>query len=300
MRSDIDRFIREIGYEAVRHETGEIAYGKDEKPEKYAYREVELCDVIVCIIGGRFGSTAHGGDGSSITQNELKHALSRGIQVFIFVEKGVNAEYETFKLNRENFEIKYSHVDNTKIYEFLDEIYKLPRNNPIFSFETSNDITSFLKEQFAGLFQRFLSEAQRLAEVNVLNEMKGVSSTLQQLVNYLTEERKNSDGAIQAIILANHPAFQAFAKACKARYRIYFATKSELDLWLSARNYQEADPFAWDDDSAVEWSGNGGYMKLTHEIFDSDGKLIPMSPEDWNDSWLVVNQSSDEDEDPPF
>jgi hypothetical protein len=38
LRDDLDRFIRDHGYEPVRHERGHIPYGADEKPENYAYR----------------------------------------------------------------------------------------------------------------------------------------------------------------------------------------------------------------------------------------------------------------------
>ena len=89
VRDDIDRFISELGYEAVRHESGSVPYGKDEAPEKYAYREVELCDIIVCIIGGRFGTESRDEKGYSITQNEIKKALDSGIPVFIFIEKTI-------------------------------------------------------------------------------------------------------------------------------------------------------------------------------------------------------------------
>ena len=51
VRSDIERSIRELGYEPVRHETGAVPYSKDEPLESGAYREIELSDVIVFITG---------------------------------------------------------------------------------------------------------------------------------------------------------------------------------------------------------------------------------------------------------
>jgi len=58
IREDLERSIKELGYEPVRNETGAIPYGKEEPPEAYAYKELELCDIIVSIIGGRV--TVHG------------------------------------------------------------------------------------------------------------------------------------------------------------------------------------------------------------------------------------------------
>ena len=75
VRQDLERFIREMGYEAIRHETGSIPYGKEKRPEAYAYREAEGSDILIAIIGGRFGSPSHEVGGYSISQAELKRAL---------------------------------------------------------------------------------------------------------------------------------------------------------------------------------------------------------------------------------
>lgn len=51
-----------------------------------------------------------------------------------------------------DFHINY--VENNKIYKFLEEIKSL--HNNIKDFETADDITSYLREQFAGLMKLFL------------------------------------------------------------------------------------------------------------------------------------------------
>jgi hypothetical protein len=85
IREDIDRSLKELGYEPIRHETGAIAYGRDERPEAGAYREVDLCDVLVAVIGGRYGSDSRVNPGSSITQTEIKRALEKLKDPLIFV-----------------------------------------------------------------------------------------------------------------------------------------------------------------------------------------------------------------------
>ncbi len=274
IREDLERFIRDLGYEPVRNETGSIPYGKDESPESYAYREVELCDIIVAIIGGRFGTESRQEDGYSISQNELRRALERGIQVFIFIEKGVHAEFSTYLPNKEKLDIKYKFVDNIKIYQFIEELQKLPPNNPIATFETTADIVNYLQAQWAGLFQRFLEEQKRLSEIRVLDEMKSVSSTLQQLVEFLTEERRNSDDAIRNILTANHPAFRRFAKLTKTPYRVFFTTRNELDTWLRSRNWEPIEPVKQDEDSVAEWTKERpDYLKLSYNILDDSENL---------------------------
>lgn len=56
IRTDIDRFIREQGYEPVLNEQGSIAYGKEDRLEEYCYKEINNVDILVSIIGGRYGS----------------------------------------------------------------------------------------------------------------------------------------------------------------------------------------------------------------------------------------------------
>ncbi|KAJ3046878.1 hypothetical protein HK102_013071, partial [Quaeritorhiza haematococci] len=172
IREDLERSVRELGYDPVRNETGAISYGKDSPPEAYAYKELELCDILVSIIGGRYGTESRVEEGSSISQNELKHALERGIQVFIFIEASVKAEFETYFMNKGNESVKYRFVDNVKVYDFIETLYQLPNNNPIATFEVSADITEYLKAQWAGLFQRYLQDKKREAELVVLDEMR--------------------------------------------------------------------------------------------------------------------------------
>ena len=290
VRSDIERSILELGYEPVRHETGAIPYLKDEPLESGAYREIDLSDVIVFIMGGRSGSQSEEYPGYSISQAELKRALGKGIQVFIFVESDVLNEYKTYKLNKNSEEIKYSSVDDVTVFPFLEELYSLPVNNPITPFEVANDISSFLKQQFAGLFHRFLQEQKRQQEVHVLEEMHSVAKTLNELVRFLTVERKNSDAAIKSILLADHPAFRRLAELTKTPYRVFFTTRKEMGAWLEARKWGQLSEDQLSPGNVDEWEIQRGdkatYLIFTKEIFDDNDRLLPFTVGDWQEDWI--------------
>lgn len=100
VRSDIERFVREMGYDPVLNERGNISYGSDERLEKYCYKEVELTDILVAIVGGRYGSESFNTQ-YSITQMEIKTALKQGKQVYIFIDKSVYSEYHTYLNNKD-------------------------------------------------------------------------------------------------------------------------------------------------------------------------------------------------------
>ena len=235
VREDLHRFISGMGYEAVLHEAGDIAYGKDSPPEGYLNREIEMCDILVCVIGGRYGTESQEQPGSSITQLELNAAIENQVQVFIFVEQGVYSEYGTYSINKETPGIKYRSVDDIRVYEFIDSVSNLPKNNPIAPFQTASDIVEYLRNQWAGLFQRFLQGQKRIEEIKALDEMKSVAGTLQQLVRFLTEERRDEDDAIQQVLLANHPVFHRLQQLTNTAYRVFFADEGELNQWLKTR-----------------------------------------------------------------
>ena len=306
VREDLERFIRELGYDSVRNETGSIPYGKESASETYAYQEVEHSDMIVSIIGGRYGTESQEEAGYSISQNELRRALERRIQVFIFVEQGVLHEYSTYKLNRNVKGVKFQFVDDVRVYEFIEKLNQLPQKNPIAPFQTSKDIIDFLRAQWAGLFQRFLREQSRIAEIEIVDEVKSVAGTLQQLVEYLTKERKNKDTAIQSILLSNHPAFRRFAQLTNTPYRVFFSELSELQKWLNARQWKQVKERNLDDDSIFEWTREGEYLKLTHPIFDEHERLKIFSEEEWSDDWLEriplpdAAESTDDSDNIPF
>jgi hypothetical protein len=298
VREDLERFIKGLGYEPVRHETGRIPYSKDEKLETSAYREIELCDVVVTIVGGRFGTESHDQPGYSITQTEIRRALERGIPVFIFVDRSALSEYSTYQLNKGNKDIKYRFVDDPRIYEFLEVLYGLPKNNPITPFETAKDITDFLQEQWAGLFQRFLQQQQRLSEVRTLNEMNAVAATLRELVTFLTKEKQSGDEAIKTILLSNHPVFRRLASLTKTAYRVFFSNREEMVQWLEARNWEEILPEYYDAGSSEEWTHDKiGYLLFKTRLFDEDGRLKVFTENDWNDDWIVLKKPTKHDED---
>ena len=293
VREDLDRFISALGYEAVLHEAGDVAYGKDSPPEGYVHREIEMCDILVCVIGGRYGTESQEQPGSSITQQELKTALENQVQVFVFVEQAVHSEYSTYLINKETDGMKYRFVDDPRVYEFIESVYKLPRNNSIAPFQTASDIIEFLRSQWAGLFQRSLQDQKRLEEVRALEEMKSVAGTLEQLVRFLTEERRDKDDAIRQILLANHPVFHRFQQLTKTAYRVFFTDEEELNQWLRARRWKPIAKKSYDDGSYREWfyTEGGKYIRLMEAIFDDHGKLKAYTEERWQDDWLQLVDS---------
>ena len=171
IRADFDNFIFGLGYDVVRNEEGGIPYGTNFKLEDYCYKEFSNVDIVVAIIGGRFGTASDVNKKYSITNEEIKTAIEHNKQVYVFIDRDVDAEYQTYLKNKDK-DIDYSHVDDKRIFQFIEEIRGLKRNNIIHPFYSSGEIIAFLKEQWAGLLQHYLQEQSKYAETDTLNDLR--------------------------------------------------------------------------------------------------------------------------------
>lgn len=297
VRADLERFIKTQGFDPILNERGHIAYGSKEKLEEYCYKEIQLSDILVSIIGGRFGSQSKI-ESHSISNTELKVAIELGKQVYIFIDKNVHSEFRTYERNKDNKEISYASVDDRKIFNFIEEIQSLPINNPIADFETSSDITDYLKLQWAGLFQRLLAENSKQKEINALDEIKSTAKTLNQLVDYLVEERKNGDQAFKEILLANHPAFNELQTQLTIPYRIFFSNIKELNELLKARSFKPVQPDAWDGPEFHEWlntkTSPNQLLKISSSAFDEGDKLKIITPDQWSSAFIKIVDHDEE------
>lgn len=224
VRADLARFIQDQGFDTVLNERGTVTYSKEQSPEQGCYREIESCEILLSIVGGRFGSTSQTGP-YSISQMELKTAIEHNKQVYIFVERDVLAEHRTYSQNKDAT-VKWISVDDTAIFKFLDELVALPNNNPIMPFDTSHDIVALLREQWAGLFQRLLQQSTAEIQFAAARELRQGIDTVRRLVEILTvsagDAQQAAKDAILAVLTPNHPIFSRMQKLLKVPYRVFF------------------------------------------------------------------------------
>ncbi len=302
VRGDVERFIKEQGYEPILNEKGNIPYGSEKRLEEYCYKEIDLCDILVSVVGGRFGTQSQDGN-YSISNLELKTAIDKGKQVYIFVDKGVLTEHRTYTRNKGNADVSYAAVDDIRVYQFLDEVFALPLNNQVHPFETVYEITTHLKEQWAGLFQRLLSEGGRQKEINLIESLRATSKTLSQTVEYLVSEKAKGDQAIKEILLSNHPAFQSIRQKLNIGFRVFFQNHAELSQLLKAFSYEEgiSGYDEWVKEGFFSWKLGTVFIHVSEHIFDEESRLKPYTPLEWNEDWIMyVNTYDDFDDDIPF
>jgi hypothetical protein len=192
IRASLETFIQSLGYEPVLSEKGEIAYTPDRPLDESCYREAGAADVLVLIIGGRYGAetsdsrTEHPRSFyeryDSITKGEYQSALDNNVPVYILVDAQVNAEYQTFQKNKDREGIIYAHVDSVNVFYLLEQILAQRRNNALSTFSRYTEIEDWLREQWAGFFRELLkrsTQSQQIASLSSqVTELSEINKTL--------------------------------------------------------------------------------------------------------------------------
>jgi Domain of unknown function (DUF4062) len=191
VRASLEIFVESLGFEPILAEYGSIPYDPSQPLDESCYREAQSSDILVLIVGGRYGSIAKSPDSSekkleedleSITRKEFSKAHDADIPVFVQIEHGVFSEYQTYLKNKENSTIAYAHVDSVRVFQFIEYIYSKQRNNPVSSFEKGVDIEIWLREQWAGIFQELLRQRKDNSRISDLSsqirQLEAVNTTL--------------------------------------------------------------------------------------------------------------------------
>lgn len=201
VRSSLESFISALGFDVVLSEKGKIAYSPDLPLDESCYKEAQSSDILVLIVGGRYGAEASPRSTSapkafferynSITQKEYIAARDKGIPIYILVERNVYSEYETYLRNKNNKDVIYAHVDSVNIFELIEDIVSQPRNNPIHQFDKQSDIENWLRDQWAGLFRELLQRMQGQEQMATLQaqvaQLSEINTTLKRYLETVVE-----------------------------------------------------------------------------------------------------------------
>lgn len=254
LRASLEDFVRSFGFEPVLFERGTIAYEAQAPLDHSAYREVESCQLLVLIIGGRYGSESRRTAGFSITMDEYRTAIESGIPAYAFIESSVRTEYRTYLENRGVRDVRYAHVESIEVFEFLQYISSQARNNFMFSFSEPREILDVLRQQWAGLFYEYLVRAKEQPRIKAIQEtvddlrhaVERLEAYAERLVRdvadpgsiaFITEQRRARQ---QRLLLR---ALEDFQTSTMGRFVGRFTTFDDADEWarvvLSASSIRE-------------------------------------------------------------
>jgi len=191
LRSELRPFISDMGYAPVMSDYADILYDPRSHTHDSCLKEVPSCDVVVLIIGSRFGGKAiptaltlldfnqltnispsdeilRCPEDLSITQLEVLKAIEQNIPIYTFVDEKVSHDHHLYERNKDNAEIidkiEFPSIQNNDtakyIFEFINFLRKRSHNNALTEFSNLDDIKKHLTSQWSQLFQRLLYESR--------------------------------------------------------------------------------------------------------------------------------------------
>jgi hypothetical protein len=212
LRERIELFLERFNFEPILFESDKLTYEHGKPVDGAAYEEVLLCNMMVLIVGGRYGSPASNNtdleewqnkydeDFVSITRKEYETALKNNIPVFILIDKNVYSEFQSFNDNKAFFEkliktggvkkgeYKFSHVDSPSVFYFIESL----KQKPVKTFEKVEEIESYLGNQFSGMFFLYLKKLQEESNgQKVLDSVSELNNAVKRMDEMVSGIGKN-------------------------------------------------------------------------------------------------------------
>jgi hypothetical protein len=151
VRADLYDFINGLGFHPVLSEYSTFPIDPDNDTIDNCIQNVETADILILIIGGRYGSVVE--SGKSITNTEYLYATKKGIPIYVFIYKQLVSLLPIWKLNPSaNFSTV---VDSIKVFDFVEQV-RDKNKRWCFEFEKVQDIIPVLKIQCSHLFKSSL------------------------------------------------------------------------------------------------------------------------------------------------
>jgi hypothetical protein len=301
VRNDIRVFLQGLGYEPIMHDKGNIPYTQEVSLEESCYNELESCDIVICIIGNKFGTKSSNGN-YSITMNELQKAIRSRKKIYIYILKDVYIENFTYMANKDNGFIPY-HVDNIKIHEFISELKNSIKNHPITPFDNIGDITNNLKQQFAGLFQHLLSQEATITESKTYEDLKDTAESIKNLISSLSIEKDLFFNRFNGSIFAIQPTIRKILTVLGGKqYDIFAPNKDSIKEYLIDLGYSCDDGFPFEDLLFAKINNDYKYtLKLDINLFNSDGSINDIRDRKELENYVTfTSELLQKDDDLPF
>jgi hypothetical protein len=209
IREQLRNLIEEMGYESVLSEEGDVYYSPDLHVHLSCIREVQNCDMVILIVGNRFGSEFVSSPNKSVTQAEHDTAYVSTIPIFAFIEHRVLHDYSTYHRlitqakGKENnpelllTKIPFGSQADIKVFKFIDDIKRKVTNNAYFPFRDFADIKEAMKKQWAGMLFDFLRQRRERTEnqriISLLTQIDIASTKVEQIIGLVAENTVSPD-----------------------------------------------------------------------------------------------------------
>lgn len=240
IRSQLKSFIENMGYDAVLSEYNDIFYDPQDHTHESCVKEVSNADIVILIIGSRFGGRGIPNLQSlvdfktlstsslktkildhqeqlSVTQYEIFKAIESNIPVYCFVEESVWHDHRVYEENKEKEDViknmKFPSIDDNNtapyIFEFINFMRARLHNNALYYFGKLEDIEGCLLKQWSNLFQSLLSQSKSKSEASkqmnqIAEQLKDMKALIMSSVNNADSSKEAAKGVLKYRSLINY------------------------------------------------------------------------------------------------
>jgi len=145
-RSELTNFLNSYNFEVLNSQLTNFGVSPGLHSHTVCLEQVNYADFFILIIGKRRGGTYIGTE-QSITNEEYKLAVKRGIPIMIFVDKVVETVMPIYKKSPGTDMSIY--VDDVRIFHFVEYIKSSSSDNWIFPYENVNNIKDTIVAQLS-------------------------------------------------------------------------------------------------------------------------------------------------------
>ena len=223
IRSQLKSFLENMGYDAILSEYNDIFYDPNDHTHVSCVKEIANADLVILIIGSRYGGVAiqelkkfidfnklinlsrnseyviNNKEQLSITQYEILKAIESDIPVYCFVEDAVWHDHLVYEQNKDNEDVikamKFPSIDKNEaapyIFEFINFMRTRIHNNAVFQFAKLEDIESTLVKQWSNLFQNLLFERRKKSKA--IGQINEISTRLDDMKALIMSSMNNND-----------------------------------------------------------------------------------------------------------
>lgn len=326
LRAELRNFIISLGHEPIMSDYADILYDPRTHTHTSCVNEVGNCDLMVVIIGSRFGGTSvpqaleqidlsklkelsNGfiSDSEdtkiSITQLEVLKAIESNIPVYAFIDKKVYYEHEVYEKNKKKNpdiinDIIFPAIEKQDtaqyIFDFINYIRLRTSGNQIFQFERLQDIEDILKKQWSGYFQKLLYEQRTRIENSV--QINHLNEKFEDLKTAIITSIQNVDQREVANGIVRYRKLSEFLYGIKCEKNLLCSFKGNMDELLQQKNIVDIR----DLDNIVVNNERVIYPRTAFILEDGTFFQSRMSKNfflslenDWNDFKLLQKKSKD-------
>ena len=280
VRNNIGNFVMNLGYEPIMHERASVAYTQEKPLEDDCYHELASFDIAVCVIGSKFGSQSSNND-LSITMNEIEGAIKLRKKVYIFIARDMYVENRTYEQNKGSGNFKSAYTDDLRVHEFILNLRNNVKVHVISPFDTTDEIVSMLKAQFAGLFQNLLTREASVTESKTAADLHQTASDIKEIVEVLREENELFFKKLDSTVLRRNYTLRRIERHLGLSKAAIFARNVEaLDEIMLVMGFQSVDVDEIFDDTrkyVKETSDMRYELTLKNSLFGNDGYIKDIS-----------------------